>query len=154
MKKEVYAKALRELVTADGEITPDAVVTAASDPENDLHSYFDWDDSSAATKYRIDQARKLICSVTVVIETTDKIIKIPEYIRDPNKTGSEQGYLLTAKVKTDEDLRQEAIASEFGRASSALRRAREIAVYFDIEKAVDDVIVSVDNLHEQVSAPQ
>lgn len=48
-----------------GKLTPTIVVTAATDPDSPLHNRFEWDDSTAAHKYRLVQARDLIRSVKV-----------------------------------------------------------------------------------------
>lgn len=54
-----------------GALTPEQVVEAASDPQSPLHSYFEWDDTEAARKYRLVQARELL-RFTVQIVAEDK----------------------------------------------------------------------------------
>ena len=43
-----------------GKIKPSAVVSDAKDKSSVLHNYFTWDNTEAAEKYRIQQARELI----------------------------------------------------------------------------------------------
>lgn len=43
-----------------GQLTPVLVVETARDPEHPLHSRFDWDDSVAAEKWRLEQASQLL----------------------------------------------------------------------------------------------
>ncbi len=43
-----------------GSLTPALVVDAARDPEHPLHSRFEWDDTIAAEKWRIEQASQLL----------------------------------------------------------------------------------------------
>lgn len=51
----------------DGLLRPEAVVQAAADPASPLHSSFTWDDTEAARRYRLDQARALIrVAVTIL----------------------------------------------------------------------------------------
>lgn len=61
-------KILEELHRIAGEhgglLLPENVVEAASEAASPLHPWFDWDDTSAAHKHRLWQARQLI-SVTV-----------------------------------------------------------------------------------------
>lgn len=45
---------------AGGKLTPRVVVEAARDPEHPLHNRFEWDNTVAAEKYRLGQARDLI----------------------------------------------------------------------------------------------
>lgn len=51
--------------TAGGDLTPKAVVEAARDPRHTLHAHFDWDDASAAEKFRQDQARAIIRCIRI-----------------------------------------------------------------------------------------
>ena len=44
----------------DGLLKPQSLVRFARDKETALHRFFEWDDSKAAAKYRIDQARSVI----------------------------------------------------------------------------------------------
>jgi hypothetical protein len=48
-----------------GSFTPTDVVAAASSPESPLHKYFEWDDSKAAHKFRLSQARQLVLSIQI-----------------------------------------------------------------------------------------
>jgi len=50
------------------------VVAAAASETSPLHKYFDWDDSTAASKYRLWQARELIKYVVVVVPDYHKPI--------------------------------------------------------------------------------
>ena len=47
------------------EITPESVLKLARNEDTELHDAFEWDDSIAAEKYRLDQARYLIRSIVV-----------------------------------------------------------------------------------------
>ena len=64
----VVGRALARLVKAHGEVTPEIVLDEASKDTSPLHSYFDWDDKTAAVAYRIEQAKHLIRSIKVVVE--------------------------------------------------------------------------------------
>lgn len=44
------------------------VLEVARAPENPLHKHFDWNDSSAAEKYRLQQAGQLIVRARVIVE--------------------------------------------------------------------------------------
>ena len=47
-------------------ITAEEVVERAKDPNSELHKCFEWDDKIAAEKYRLQQARVLICNLVFV----------------------------------------------------------------------------------------
>ena len=55
------AQRLREIYLRDGEdLNERAVVQDAADPTSPLHTYFEWDDTEAAARYRLSQAASLI----------------------------------------------------------------------------------------------
>lgn len=49
-------------------VQPEELVQLASEEDNPCHDYFEWDDSAAAHEYRLNQARRLLRSFTVIIE--------------------------------------------------------------------------------------
>jgi hypothetical protein len=65
------AVAALEAIRTDhgGELTPEAVVEHAQARTSPLHRLFEWDDTEAARRFRLDQARLLLRSYTIVYET-------------------------------------------------------------------------------------
>ena len=49
-----------QIEDANGRLTPEAVVGAASDPDHPLHERFHWDDATAVYTAPITTARRLI----------------------------------------------------------------------------------------------
>jgi hypothetical protein len=49
-------------------LTPQIVLTEATDPKHPLHHRFTWDETEAAERWRLYQAQALIRSVNVVID--------------------------------------------------------------------------------------
>ena len=64
---EVAGKALEEIVSRHGVLTPRLVVEESRPPSAPLHDEFEWDDSVAAELYREHQARYIIRSVVVAV---------------------------------------------------------------------------------------
>ena len=64
---EDAGKVFAELESTVG-LTPKAVVDASRDESAPLHSEFEWDDAVAGEKWREQQARVMICSLTVTID--------------------------------------------------------------------------------------
>lgn len=50
----------------DMQTTPEDVLRKAEDPESELHKCFEWNDSKAAEKYRLVQAREILRSIVYV----------------------------------------------------------------------------------------
>lgn len=66
-------KCYDELIDAYGEeFTAEQVLELARDPSKELHKCFDWNDATAAEKWRLHQARQICGSLTVVIERENK----------------------------------------------------------------------------------
>ena len=63
-------ESLEELRKNGDGIKTESVVNMAKKPTSPLHPAFEWDDSKAAKKFRLEQARYLIRSIQVTIDTT------------------------------------------------------------------------------------
>lgn len=64
---------LEKLTDADKNLSPEKVVEASRSEDAVLHNEFEWNDETAAEKYRVEQARALIRNLTVtVIEPESK----------------------------------------------------------------------------------
>lgn len=74
---DAAAKELARLAQKHKALTPRIVLDAARNPASALHGAFDWDDTSAAEKWRLHQARDLIRSVHVV---QDEAAPRPVYV--------------------------------------------------------------------------
>ncbi len=61
-------KCYDEVQTLGESYTPRDVLELARDPKTELHKCFDWDDTSAAEKWRIQQARQVCISFVVRVE--------------------------------------------------------------------------------------
>lgn len=103
-----------------GSCPPIALVDAARPKDSELHSLFEWDDSSAAESYRIDQARGVIRSlrVTVVSAGVPEFEPKPAFVSvvlpaptaTPKDGPPARGYVPIAKVMSDDELRAQALA--------------------------------------------
>lgn len=64
---------LASIHSANGKLTADIVVDEAKNPRSALHGEFEWDDSKAAHEHRLQHARSLIRSITVVYEEAEPV---------------------------------------------------------------------------------
>jgi hypothetical protein len=124
-------------------VPPEAIVEAASDPATALHHAFPWDDKQAAVDRRLDIARHLSRSVTVVIITPEKkevTMRAFQSIRTKGKSPAKHTYTSTEYAMNDEELRGEVLRQAL-RELAAVRRKyselNELAVVFAaIDKAM------------------
>jgi hypothetical protein len=98
MLPEEAIEAIKELEDRYGRLTPEQVVDEAKDAKSPLHQFFDWDDSSAALSWRIEQARELIRRVKIEVVYEDRPVRVVRYVRDPRCNSSDCGYVALLKV--------------------------------------------------------
>lgn len=52
--------------------TPEEILEKAKDPDSELHKCFEWDDKKAAYKYRLQQARTIMCNLVFVSDDAEE----------------------------------------------------------------------------------
>ena len=106
-ENKLVLDALTEIESKEGILRPQDVVKAAQNEDSPLHKHFEWEDSEAAAKYRIWQARQLIASVKVEFLGEDR----PAYYNATVQVESVpvRGYHSLEKVLNDEELREKVV---------------------------------------------
>lgn len=150
-REDAIRERLAKLARA-GRLTPDQVVADARKPTSPLHDEFEWDDSKAAQKYRLEQARGLIASVEVQIQTTSRIVTSVAYVRDPRLSGREQGYVSTVTLRDEKDVARDALRNEAARAHAYLERVRSLAVALGLEGEVEEIMERFETFRERLQA--
>lgn len=79
---------LQEIYEEHGRLTAGIVLEEARDPGHPLHTRFEWDDTVAAERYRLDQAGELIRRVKIVYKAATrragpKSIRAYHSVNDP-----------------------------------------------------------------------
>lgn len=132
-----------------GLLRPRDVVDEARNPTNPLHTYFEWDDTSAADEYRVLQAAYLIRRIKIKItrESEDpKAVSVTvtrAFSSLPSSRGKDGGYELTERILQVPEKRQELLQE----AINALNQYR--AKYAALRELVE-VIEAIDNTLEQL----
>jgi hypothetical protein len=83
------------------------IVELAKPKRSPIHKYFEWDDTVAAQRYRIQQARKMITSLVVIVDEQEAPAAVSVVVRDGNK--SHRTYMDTFKACEQEDLREQVL---------------------------------------------
>lgn len=81
-------------------VKPEEIVDKARDESTELHKCFEWDDTKAAEKYRVYQARQIVCHL-IVKEVDDEPQK--QEVRFFYKTDSQEGYKPTSYIIRNKD---------------------------------------------------
>ncbi len=154
MKQEIYQEL--EIIRREngGFLRPADIVEFAKDRETALHSHFTWDDSEAAAKYRLAEARSIIrVCVQINEQTSENVRAFVSLSADRHKDG---GYRATAEILDDELLMgillKDAIA-EVAAFKRKLERYKELAELNHLIVAVDEVVEKHNpQFEEKVSA--
>lgn len=91
-------------------LDPVRVVEEARPKTSPLHRYFEWDDSRAAEHHRLQQARMLIASITIV-ELPKQIIPIRAFVKTVEK--GRTGYEATTRIMSNKDSRKLILARAY-----------------------------------------
>lgn len=150
MSIEQVASELRALEKANGALLPADVVEAARDPDSPLHSHFTWDDSEAAAKQRLHEARSLIRKVQVEVTYRDLPITVCRYVRDPEAEAKQAGYRNIAAIKSDEELARAVLVDEMKRVANAVSRAKRLASVLGVESDIDAIGTLAQSITERV----
>lgn len=92
-------KVADEILAIGNSATTAQILDKARDEQTELHKCFDWDDAEAAEKWRLQQARHIVCNL-VIKETSDT--PRPE-VRVFFKTDADNGYKPTVLIMQDKD---------------------------------------------------
>lgn len=137
--KPAVTKALRDILTRSRQhkLLPAKVVEAAKDPNSPLHRYFTWDDSKAAQRYRIIQARQLIVEIEIVVDEPKRREPVFVSLIMDRRDG---GYREVEAVIQNESLRKELLRTaltELRGFQMRYERLRELANVFRAIKKVE-----------------
>lgn len=138
-------------IEREGRLTPEEVLEHARDPDSPGHKHFEWDDTKAAYKHRIEQARELLAR-RVVIKSESYTVTVPRYLRDPDASPGVQSYVSVRTVSI-EGLQHQALAQEFARVGQMLARARELAKAFGLAEEVEGLMSQLQLVRERLPAP-
>lgn len=129
--KAVVKELKRIALSNDGLLMPKIVVEAARAKSSPLHRQFEWDDSKAAEKYRLDQARHLIRVSVELIDGVDTPVDV--FVSLTPDRGEKGGYRIMTQVLSDAEMRQQLLSdaiSELGVFREKYNRLKELAEVF------------------------
>lgn len=134
---ETGAKELERIRKGHGGLLrPVHVVESARDEDNPLHSYFEWDDSKAAQRYRLDQARDLIQVVVRVLPNTNTPYRVYVSLQSDRERPM-GGYRTTVDVLSDGEMRTEALAMALAELEAVKERYGHLKELADVFAAID-----------------
>lgn len=153
-QKQIIATRLQRIAARNrGLLTPAAVVKDARNKSSPLHKLFEWNDSVAAHKYRLIQARKLIVTVQVPVHIVPEAVRISVYTKDPRIPGNKQGYCSVMSLRdADQAVRLEALKGAMERVLGNLRQAAALAKVLDLQAEFNILLGQAEDLRMRVLA--
>lgn len=137
----IAGAALEEIERKHGKVTPEIVLNEASANDHPLHGSFEWDDSAAARKWRLEQARYLVRMITVTIEQFDRPTPVRAYVSVTQSNEPDQRvYVGIESAMHDVEMREQVLS----RAKRDLREWREryaeLRELASVFAAIDEVV--------------
>jgi len=141
-------EALQRLETRS-RLEPNALIEEARDEDHPHHHKFEWDDSVAGHRYRLEQARQIIRSYTSTAIVSSRTLATPRYVRDVSKPPDECGYISQDVLKSEPEQARAFVRYELTRLAGNLYRAVGICEYHDDPLGV---LKDLKRLHSKLSA--
>lgn len=132
-------KVANEISEIGESATPQEILEKGRNPATELHKCFEWDDSKAAEKFRIEQARTIVRCL-VIRETEEPKEQKPE-IRMFYKTSGGEGYKPTTIIMQDKDEYQKLLERAYAELSSFKNKYRSLAELDGIFDLIDKLAV-------------
>lgn len=118
----------------NGQLDAKSVVDAARKKRSPLHRYFEWDDTAAAEKYRVEQAGHLIRSVVTIIEGEEDKDPIRAYV---NIIKDEDRYYGdTVEVMSKEESARQVLATILEELKTLKRKYARFQEFADVWAAI------------------
>lgn len=110
-KAQIYGECLEKISEKKGrKLKAKDVVDEARSKNNPLHEVFDWDNTSAAEKYRLEQARHLINHIVVPIKYNDGVKDTKAWVSinsTPDEETLTKVYVNTEDALTKKEYRKQ-----------------------------------------------
>lgn len=137
-------------------LTPSVVLDDASSPGSPLHAFFEWDDTVAANRYRVDQAGHLIRSIQVtffdVEQAPSRQVEISGVESRQNSAANpvrafvsirsdagDQSYVSTMQAMSDPTMRTQVIKQAHDELAAVGRKYRELSELSQVFQAIESV---------------
>ena len=135
-KQEIEA-----LKAKDGLLMPEKVVEfAEKNPESALHSAFEWDDSEAARRYRLEQARQLIRVLVYIEDCPEGKVEVRTYVSLPSDRMENGGYRKMEAVLASKALQDELLKAALSDIKQFLAKYNRLCAVADVCEKMRELI--------------
>jgi len=145
IKPDVAYNALEKIRLKNGGLTDDLILKNAQAKNHELHDWFEWDDTVAATEHRRAQARLLLRAFHVVYKEKPELkMRAYEVMHKTRPSALQRTvYSTTEEVLSNPESRDRLIAEAIKMAMQFRNRFRNLHELEKIIEAIDAVIVDI-----------
>lgn len=137
MKNPLIIQELNKVASLNGGILrPEDVVSEARNNQSPLHDYFDWNNTSAAHAYRLEQARRLIRVTVTVLPNTNSTERVWVNLKSERKD-EDGGYRTLVSVLSHKELRSQLLnqaVEDMEYFAEKYQRLEELSEVFSVMK--------------------
>ena len=142
LKATVAAKRINQIRSKlRRDVRPQDILSDAADPKSPLHDAFDWDDSSAAHKWRLHQAGSIIVGIEVVEKDgdgNDAYSPVRAFVR-VHRENEKPGYMPIAEAMRDNVTRHQVLRIAKMEAKAWASRYRKYEEFSRVVEVIDTV---------------
>lgn len=139
---QVVGEEIEKLSQGDAGCKPEQVVESARNEASPLHPLFTWDDSEAASKYRLHEARNVVNALKVTVMVQDREVNAPAFVSVGHTSENHErgeGYRPVMVVVQDEQFANEAKAEALSRLRALRQRYASLGDLSPVWEAIDQV---------------
>jgi len=132
--------AVREFETIEdtyGKLTAKNLLKHSEDPKSPLHDMFEWNNSIAANRYRLEQAGKLINSVDIIVVSDGETREIGAYEIVRTDDGNAYKNISTFTISDVDQLKEKTKEAINGLTKKLRVYSRFKEITFDLEAVVE-----------------
>lgn len=159
----VVGKVIESIEERDGQVTAVSFLDESRPEDSETHSMFEWNDSVAAEKYRLQQSKKILLQITYEIEShedevcevelvdadSEEVKTADEAFRKPHaawvnvgskgRSGSPAIFVSVERALTDEDMRKTVLSNSIAEIKMFVNKYRNLVELTKIFNAVEEV---------------
>jgi hypothetical protein len=121
-------------------LTPENVVEDARAASSPLHDGFTWDDSEAAEKFRLDEARYILRAIIIVtsdpIDEDEEPSTVRAFFPVKEEDEEESSYVNVTDVMSDSKLRAKILTRAYDELTAWKERYNNLEEFADVRKAI------------------
>ena len=139
---KITEKVIKEILEVKEKkgLTAEEVINKAQNKKSSLHDLFEWDDSIAGEKYRLQQARVLINEVKIIVNTEEyyafENVSLSVEEDNSDKPESVRQYFTRKEIIDSIDFRQQIIQRAY---NNILYWKRQYECYSEFQPIIDGI---------------